>query len=446
MQIFIAVLDKLIPKNKAVEKHDLFVQRSFITIMLFMLLLASSSFLAKHLFNYNDPFPFWLILIIVPCILYINKSLNNTTVAIHVFNTIMYVLLGYLLYITGGIFSINVKWVFIMLFLALLFLPIKQIIIWQILILSLVLAIFWGVNTDITTLPGYDKLTYLIDNVVFILAFSTFIIIYYIFQNLLREDLHKQQQATARQAVELQAQSQKIAEVSRLLEQSNLRLKNYAHTTSHDLRQPLRTITSFVELIKADIVQNKITDATKEYMEFVIDASRKGNKLVDDILVFAQVEHIENKPKELISTEYLLSNVTKSLGRQIKETNAEITVNSNLPAIYGNPSEIERVFQNIISNALKFAKKNISPKVNLICNTNQTMHTFIIEDYGIGIQPQSLSNIFKSFVRENRTNKFGQGIGLSTCKEIIEEHGGKIWIESEPNVYTRFFFTIPKLV
>jgi len=427
----VGLIDRLIPDSKSIEKYDLFTQRCLICIMLLMFVTAMFSFIGKRVSNYNDQFPFWFILILVPSILFINKGMDNTKVAINIFNSILFIIFGKLLFETGGVFSMNIKWLFVILFLSLLYLPIKQMLLWMCLSLLLVYANYHFVNTDITTLAEYNKPTYLIDSIMFIFLISIFFAIFYRFQTLLREDIDLKKQASERLAKKLKIQAEKIEEVSKKLEQSNQQLKNYAHTTSHDLRQPLRTISSFVQLIKKDIEENRVSESTKEYMSFVIDATRKGNKLVDDILVNAQVEHLGKERKELISTDHLFKNVTRSLNKQIEETGAEIVVNSKLPPVYGNPTEIERVFQNLISNALKYAKKNIPPRLKVACNTNQTDHTFLIEDNGIGIQPENLSTIFSPFAQENRAQQFGQGIGLSTCKSIIENHGGKIWIESE---------------
>lgn len=442
----ISLIDRLIPKGKLTEKHDLFTQRCFIAIMLLMFSFAFASFITKRLTNYEDPFPFWLIIILIPILLFVNKGMNKTVIAINVFNGILFIILAVLMIETGGIFSMNTKWLLIILFLSLLYLPITQMLVWMGLSLALLCGIYWGVDVDVTSIPGFDKNTYLIDCLLFITMISIFFAIFYRFQTLLRENIDRKKQASERQTEKLRLQAEKIEEVSKQLEESNQQLKNYAHTTSHDLRQPLRTISSFVQLMQKDIEQNKVTDATKEYMAFVLDASRKGNRLVDDILVHAQVEHLGKETKELISTDFLLKNVTRSLKRQIEETKAEITVANKLPAIYGNPIEIERVFQNLISNALKYAKENMPPQLNISCITDSTSHTFLIEDKGIGIQKENLLTIFDRFVQEKRANKFGQGIGLANCKSIIENHGGKIWIESELDQYTRMFFTIPKMV
>lgn len=439
-----SIIDKIIPDSKLIEKHELFAQRCFITIMLFVFFASCISFIAKRVSVYNDPFPFWIIMLLVPIILYINKGLGNPLVAVQLFNSVLLVVMGYVVYETGGVFSINVKWFFVIIFFSVLFLKLSQIIFWFVGVLLMILANYAWVHVNVASLEGFDKNTYLIDNLIFIALISIFFIVFQRFQTLLRQDLDLQQRASEHKNVTLKLQAEKIEEVSRLLELSNQRLKDYAYTTSHDLRQPLRTIASFVELIEKDISENKVTKSTTEYMSFVVDAAKKGHKLVDKILEYAQVEHLENKQLELISTASLFENVTKSLNKQIEETGAEIKV-GDLPSVYANPLEMERVFQNLISNALKYAKENIAPRLMVGCKADEVGYTFLIEDNGMGIRPENLTSIFDPFVQENRAGKFGQGIGLATCKEIIERHGGKIWAESELNKYTKLFFSIPKL-
>ena len=232
-------------------------------------------------------------------------------------------------------------------------------------------------------------------------------------------------------------------ELIKELERSNEDLQSFAYITSHDLQEPLRTIASFTQLLERRY-KGKFDKDADEFMNFIVDAAIRMRKMIQDLLEYSRVTTKGEEFKEFNSGD-ILKQVLDSLKIIIDENNAKITYDS-LPVIFADEAQIGRVFQNLISNAIKYKKPDVPLKIHVsaVQDDENKEHIFSISDNGIGIEEQYFDRIFNIFQRlHTREEQEGTGIGLSVVKRIIERHGGRIWVESKLGKGSKFYFTIP---
>jgi len=226
--------------------------------------------------------------------------------------------------------------------------------------------------------------------------------------------------------------------------ESNLQLENFAHITSHDLREPITTIISFSKILKKKL-DGKLSDKEEKYVDFLIKSGTKLRNMIDDILAFSKVNQ-NNISFEVIDTQDLFDGILLDLHQMIEEKKATIHIDKHLPeSITGHASYVYQLCQNLIKNAIKFGKPNLNPTVSIHYKCLNTHHQFCIEDNGIGIKKEFFDKIFLIFQKLNANEKYkGSGIGLAVCKKVVELHEGKIWVESQIGQGTQFYFTIAK--
>jgi len=227
---------------------------------------------------------------------------------------------------------------------------------------------------------------------------------------------------------------------NRELEQKNKELEQFAYVASHDMQEPLRTTSSFVELLRQQY-HGQLDEKADKYLNYIIQASDRMKILINDLLDYSRIG--KKKEWEQVDSNIILQDVLADLDVAIKESNAEIN-SSPLPVINGYPTEIKQLFQNLVMNAVKFRKKNIIPQIKIDAQRNNGHWKFEIADNGIGIEEQHKERIFVIFQRLHTRKEYeGSGIGLAHCKKIVELHGGKIWVESLFGEGTTFHFTLP---
>ena len=224
---------------------------------------------------------------------------------------------------------------------------------------------------------------------------------------------------------------------------SNMQLENFAYITSHDLREPLRTISGFANLLERKY-SDKLDNTATEYLNYIITSTKNMNALIQDLLIFSRAHTGEHKVEEIQLID-LLEQITKSIGRSIQETDAKIQFKNIPKTISANETKMKQLFQNLISNAIKFRKPDTNPEIIISAKSKGKLWEFAIQDNGIGIKNDYYDKIFMIFKRLHTKNEYeGTGIGLSLCKKIVEQHGGEIYLKSKFGEGTTFYFTIEK--
>ena len=240
----------------------------------------------------------------------------------------------------------------------------------------------------------------------------------------------------------------RIAERTAQLESLNNELvshidevEQFTYIASHDLQEPLRTLTNFTELIKEDYA-GKLGEDGNKYIDFINNAAVRMRELVSGLVDYSILG--KESVKTTVDCNKIVKDVLFDIQDSITGCDAKITIHE-LPALIGYATELRLLFQNLIVNAIKFRKKGTIPEINISAESNVKEWIFKIEDNGIGIDDKNKEKIFIIFKRmHNRSEYKGAGIGLAHCKKIVELHGGKIWVKSTPGTGSIFMFTIPK--
>lgn len=224
------------------------------------------------------------------------------------------------------------------------------------------------------------------------------------------------------------------------LKRSNEELQQFAYAASHDLKEPLRAIISYSQLLE-EYYRDKIDIEGKKFLDFILEGSYRMKKLIEDLLAYSRIA-TQNKTLKLTNLNDVLKDVLLNLQEATKETGAVINY-GKLPILAVNETQIMQLFQNLISNAIKFQSDEI-PNINISAEQKNNIWEFSVKDNGIGIEPEFFDRIFKIFQRLHTREEYpGSGIGLAICKRIVQMHGGKIWVDSEIGKGSTFYFTIP---
>ena len=234
---------------------------------------------------------------------------------------------------------------------------------------------------------------------------------------------------------------EKETQLRQELSRSNTELQDFAHIASHDLQEPLRAISGYTKLIQSEY-SDRLDSTAQEYMNFVIDGTRRMQGLIEDLLTYSRVETSE-QVFSIVDCNSILEEVLSNLQTSIEESQANI-IYQNLPCLKAERTQLTQLFQNLLSNAIKFRRPNIPPKIIIQAElVEDGQWLFSVEDNGIGISPEYHHRVFKIFKRLHTQREFsGTGVGLALCRKIVEQHGGKIWIESQLGHSSTFFFTM----
>jgi len=241
---------------------------------------------------------------------------------------------------------------------------------------------------------------------------------------------------------QLDALSLKNEELEKYI-QSNLQLENFAYIASHDLKAPLRTVSSFAFLLKQK-AYDKLDEKSQGYLDIVLRSSTNMQKLIDDLLAFSRVGTQKVNYKE-VDLAPMLRRILLDLNSSIQETNAEVIIHHLPDTIQADESMMIQIFLNLIGNGLKFMKEGSNPVIEINSTESETHWKFSIKDNGIGIKEENIEKIFGIFEKLHSNDVFeGTGLGLSICKKIIDIHEGEITVESELGAGSNFLFSIRK--
>jgi signal transduction histidine kinase len=224
------------------------------------------------------------------------------------------------------------------------------------------------------------------------------------------------------------------------LQQANEDLRQFAYVTSHDLQEPLRAVTTYVELL-AQRLHGQLTAETQALMGYVLEGAQRMRALIVDLLAYSRVER---QDVEMTATdgEAVLEQALRDLRLTIAESGAVVT-HDPLPTVVTVPGQLKQVVENLLSNAVKFRGPE-PPRIHLSAQRHGPEWVFSVRDNGIGLDAKYAQRIFQMFQRLHTRREYpGTGIGLAICKKIVERHGGRIWVESAPGQGATFYFTLP---
>lgn len=234
---------------------------------------------------------------------------------------------------------------------------------------------------------------------------------------------------------------QRVADRTMQLERSNQDLEQFAFAASHDLQEPLRMVTGFVQLLR-EKYKDQLDEQAQEYIAYTFDGATRMSAMITDLLAYSRAtsEGITPEPLDLQS---VLEQVMDNLRASIEESEAVIVADA-MPTVTADAAQMRQLFQNLIGNALKFRVEGRMPVVHIGATRKAGEWIFQVKDNGIGIDPQQLDRVFVVFQKLHPSQEYsGSGIGLAICKKIVERHGGRLWVESIVGEGSTFYFTLP---
>lgn len=241
-------------------------------------------------------------------------------------------------------------------------------------------------------------------------------------------------------SAELLEKERLVDEQKRELQRSNTELEHFAYVASHDLQEPLRTVQSYMQLLKRRY-GDKFDDDGREFIGFAIEGATRMRSLIEDLLDYARVAS-RAKPFEATPLAGVVEQVLQGLSVRLRERRASVEVGT-LPTVLGDPRQLAQLLQNLIANAVKFQKQDVDPVVRITAEPSDEGVLVRVQDNGIGLAPEYGEKIFVIFQRLHSRDQYeGTGVGLAVCKKIVERHGGRIWVESEPGAGATFCFTL----
>lgn len=224
------------------------------------------------------------------------------------------------------------------------------------------------------------------------------------------------------------------------LARSNAELEQFAYVASHDLQAPLAAISSYAQLLKHQY-QNQLGDLADKMLNGLVRSTKRMQRLIEDLLKYSRLDQ-DTEPFQAWDCQLIVEDAIANLEVLISTHNATIT-HSNLPTVRGSRSQLLQLFQNPIANAIKYRSRDRLPVITITAEKQGHLYRFAIQDNGMGIAPEHQTRIFQIFERCHNLDEVpGSGIGLALCKKIVERHGGRIWVESQPNQGSTFYFTL----
>jgi signal transduction histidine kinase len=251
--------------------------------------------------------------------------------------------------------------------------------------------------------------------------------------DLIFRDLHESERS-------LRQLNEQLGNYSDELKRSNQELERFAYVASHDLQEPLRTVSSYAQLL-GERYRGRLDADADDFIGYLVDGAARMERLIDDLLTLARVG-TRGKPFEPTDCSAVVKEAIENLALAVQETGANITTDP-LPTVNADATQLAQLFQNLIGNAIKFRGED-TPRVHISSHRNEDKWVFSVKDNGIGIAPEYRDRIFMIFQRLHANEKYpGTGIGLAIARKIVERHGGTIWVQSEPDKGSTFSLTIP---
>jgi signal transduction histidine kinase len=446
MQKFTLFLNFIVP-NKL--KDDPFVYRKakvLTYVILFLIMTGILNKIFSVVFNVNEQVSVYPSIIAGFVLLYIFKKTGNSVLVSNLLAIFWVLPLINAIPVTKGLYSDNLLWLFLAPLSVLLFANRRWGIAWLCTLLGYTYYLYlYHADQAKTALATPEPSEYyLISYTTLFIAIFIVVVIFETGQLLIIQMLTKQKAVLEEQKQEIARKNAELLAVEERLRDMNQELENFAFAASHDLKEPLRMIGMYTQLTQKRL-NGQLDDTTKEFMGYVTEGVGRMQSLLDALLDYSRLGKNQDDVRDVNLNDTIFM-VIHNLTARMKETDAAITTNP-LPIVQASSFEMIQLFQNLISNSIKFRRADVKPQIEIkVAESSSGDFVFTVADNGIGIPEQHRERVFKIFERlHTRLDYEGSGIGLATCKKIIQSSGGKIWLESTEGVGTTFHFTLPKV-
>lgn len=387
--------------------------------------------------------PSYIVAFLLIGMLYIFKWTSNFVIVAHLNAVLWFLCVGTNIPISGGVHCEDMVWMMLVPIIVLIISNQKVAFFWLIMLdLFYITILIMGKFNLIINKPIYTDYLYTIN-------YMVFSCIVFLFLYISESNRNKTIILLKKKSAQLEAHKKAILENTEALKaieekllKTNKELETFAYSASHDLKEPLRMVKMYTELLKRSF-KEVLENNQLEFIGFITDGVTRMQNLLDDLLLYSRLGKNTEDTTSVNLNERLLV-VKNNLRGAIKDTEAEI-ISDELPQIRASVMEISHLFQNIIANAIKFRKQDVPPKIKIEVREDVDEYVFSIEDNGIGIKQEYQEQIFELFKKLHSSALYdGSGVGLSICKKIVETMGGRIWLTSTEKVGTTFFFSLPK--
>ncbi len=350
---------------------------------------------------------------------------------------------------TGGIYSDDIVWMILAPVIAFTLTNLRSGFFWAIYVAAVQGIYFYLTNTQIIVVDApfdhwspvfyYFSITGLFVCILLLLSASRH------GMNKLIEQLMIKQRQLNNKTDELEEKTSMLRDVEKTLRHSNHELEQFAYVVSHDLKAPLRGINSFSTLLDRHLRKNDdLDDISREYLDFIKAGTVNMNQLIEDIMNYSRAGSVKDGQESEVKMEVIQSLIEHNLRQQLQETNGKIHWQNIPESVDLTKVHMLQLMQNLISNAIKYRKPEIPPVIIVNCDEQETCWKFSIQDNGTGISEANIQKVFDLFIKLQGTNQEGSGVGLATCKKIVVNNCGEIWLESKVGVGSTFHFTILK--
>lgn len=410
-------------------------------IHLFLIVVYSFLYISTYWVVSNNPVPILPTIFIAMLLIYCFKKFGNLILA---GNLVAAVFAGALIpYIpeTGGLYSDNLLWLIISPILALLFANKRSGFIWICFLMFYTFGLYYFQGNDSFSNIKNNEY-YLISYSIFFLMIFGIVNIFEIGQSLIIQMLNEKKILLEQQKLAISLKNDELEAAQEQLKIKNGELENFAFAAAHDLKEPLRMIGMYTKLSKKRI-NGHLDKTTEEYFNYVTDGIDRMQKLLDDLLQYSLMSKTKDDIKD-VDLNAIIFVVIHNMMATMKDSQACITIN-HLPIIEGANSEMMQLFQNLIANSIKFRKPTVVPEIIITATDEGDNYLISLNDNGIGIKKEFQERVFAIFERAHARHEYeGSGIGLATCKKIVESSGGKIWLRSNEGEGTTFYLSFPK--
>lgn len=464
-------IDGLIPQNLLAQKESIRKARIVVFIHLFLIIMIGVLGIQSMFITEVPDIPVFVLIFFFIGFLLFFKYKGSFLISGNLIALTVAAFLGPQSLTTGGLFSDDLLWLILCPLIAFLIAGKRSGVLWGIFLLGFT-AYLYSIELDPSTSLKEQVLTddpkYLFVSLFILFFIMLSVILIYeqeknSFIHLLKEQsarLLSQKNEIEQKNQDIDQAHQALLEVNTNLEQrinqrtsslkksnekllqSNQDLEQFAYVASHDLKEPLRMVGNFVQLLEEEYTE-KLDEEGRSYIEFAVNGVKRMSVLIDDLLQFSRIGRKDITFKK-VDVNLLVGEKLQNLQQVIKEKNVQIKIAPLPQAIICEKSQLGVVFYNLISNAIKFNDKK-TPIIEVSCEEHEQDWHFSIKDNGIGISENNKEKIFEIFKRLHRKEDYeGTGIGLSLCRKIILRHKGKIWLDSTLEKGTTFYFTINK--
>lgn len=439
----------LLPEKAKLDNQVMTKSKILVYVLLLASMLSFGLFFLNEVVSIKSIFPFIPTGVFCLILLLVYKYTGSEKVIGHIMVFIIAIILFDMTLKTGGVISLDAFCLYMVPLIAFAVIGMKAGMFW-----TLCCGVWGGYLFYLAGTPeqlqyfreqtlGFDRAYYGIFIFINIFFIGGVLFIFDYQNKKLIQQLEKNQLDLEKKNKEYASQTEILKQTQEKLKNSNKELEVYAHATSHDLKQPIRTINGFTNLLNRHLEKNQmIDDKSSELVKMILLGTKNMQRLVEDLLAYAKLTSSKESSFQIMDLDDVLDNVIMDLKNQI-ETNNVTIIRGELPTLKVVPIKINQIFQNIISNAIKFKKRNEDLTIKISSKKKGNQWHLIIEDNGIGIDEKYQEKIFAPFQKLHTDEEYsGSGIGLATCKRIVDLHKGEIWVESELDKGTKFYFTL----